>query len=350
MRLASGAGDSRMDVAESLGFVPIFFEGLDRGEAGTGQGRKGEGLACRRSPFRSALKGTRCLGCALAPPRCLVRDPSGKEGALTDEPRFAFFKYYGCAPDAYLVHPRAAIEAAADCRQPKTRSSTSQMQPNQRRNRRSMAGLSAALVLSSILAFIPRASSGADSPRTVVELNSQKVLAILNSGDSDDEKIKHLEQLAYTAIDFDTVCRLVLAKYWKQFTPEQRQQFVDEFKRALTVSYGRRIGQFGQEKVVILGERQEPLGDVTVQSHIVGGKAGDIKVDYRLRQKDGTWYVIDVIVEGVSIVSSYRTQFQEIIGQGGPDRLLAELHQKNTSGEGLAPVETTAKDGGTSAR
>ena len=213
-----------------------------------------------------------------------------------------------------------------------------------------MAGLSAALVLSSILAFIPRASSGADSPRTVVELNSQKVLAILNSGDSDDEKIKHLEQLAYTAIDFDTVCRLVLAKYWKQFTPEQRQQFVDEFKRALTVSYGRRIGQFGQEKVVILGERQEPLGDVTVQSHIVGGKAGDIKVDYRLRQKDGTWYVIDVIVEGVSIVSSYRTQFQEIIGQGGPDRLLAELHQKNASGEGLAPVETTAKDGGTSAR
>ena len=168
------------------------------------------------------------------------------------------------------------------------------------------------------LALAPAASRAADSPRTVVELNSQKVLAILNSGDTDDEKIKRLEQLAYGAIDFDTVSRLVLAKYWKQFTPEQRQQFEEEFKRALTVSYGRRIGQFGQEKVVILGERQEPLGDVTVQSHIVGGKAGDIKVDYRLRQKDGTWYVIDVIVEGVSIVSSYRTQFQEIIGQGGP--------------------------------
>jgi len=235
---------------------------------------------------------------------------------------------------------RAVIEDAI----PTQRRSISRMQQNQRIPRTAVAVLAAALLLPNLL-LTPRAAQAADSPRQVVELNSQKVLAILNSGESDDDKIKHLEELAYGAIDFDTVSRLVLAKYWKQFTPEQRQQFEEEFKRALTVSYGRRIGQFGQEKVVIVGERQEPLGDVTVQSHIVGGKAGDIKVDYRLRQKDATWYVIDVIVEGVSIVSSYRTQFQEIIGQGGPDRLLAALHQKNVSGEGLAPVETTAKDG-----
>jgi len=224
------------------------------------------------------------------------------------------------------------------------------MPPNQRIPRTAAAVLAAALVLPTLLGLTPSVARAADAPRQVVELNSQKVLAILNSGGSDDDKIKQLEQLAYSVIDFDTVSRLVLAKYWKQFSPEQRQQFEDEFKRALTVSYGRRIGQFGQEKVVIVGERQEPLGDVTVQSRIVGGKAGDIKVDYRLRQKDGTWYVIDVIVEGVSIVSSYRTQFQEIIGQGGPDRLLAELHQKNASGEGLAPIETTAKDGSTPAQ
>ena len=225
------------------------------------------------------------------------------------------------------------------------------MQPKKRTSPRGVAVLSAALVLSGVMALTPRASRAGDSPRAVIEVNSQKVLSILNSGESDDDKIKRLEQLAYGTIDFDTVSRLVLAKYWKQFTPEQRQQFEEEFKRALTVSYGKRIGQFGQEKVVILGERQEPLGDVTVQSHIVGGKVktGDIKVDYRLRQKDGTWYVIDVIVEGVSLVSSYRTQFQEIIGQGGPERLLAELRQKNASGEGLAPVETTTAKDGTSA-
>ena len=223
------------------------------------------------------------------------------------------------------------------------------MQPNKRWSRRSVEAFWATLVLSGVMALTPGVSRAAASPREVVELTSQRVLGVLNSGESDDEKIKRLEQIAYSTIDFDTVSRLVLAKYWRQFTPEQRQQFEEEFKQALTVSYGKRIGQFGQEKVVIVGDRQEPLGDVTVQSHIIGGKvkSGDVKVDYRLRQKDGTWYVIDVIVEGVSIVSSYRTQFQEIIGQGGPERLLAELRQKNASGEGLAPVETTAKDGGT---
>jgi phospholipid transport system substrate-binding protein len=210
------------------------------------------------------------------------------------------------------------------------------MQPRIRSNWTPTAALGAALALAIAMAFAPKASRAADTPRTVVQVKAQKVVEILNSAASDDEKIKRLEQVANATIDFDTVSRLVLAKKWREFNLEQRQQFQDEFKRAFTVSYGRRIGQFGQEKVVIVGERQEPLGDVTVQSHILGGKAGDMKVDYRLRQKDGTWYMIDVIVEGVSIVSSYRTQFQEIIGQGGPEQLLAQLRRKNASGEGLA--------------
>jgi phospholipid transport system substrate-binding protein len=213
------------------------------------------------------------------------------------------------------------------------------MQPKKRRSWMGIAVLGIAFAIAIALALAPGASHAADTPRTVVEVTAHKTLEILNSGASEGEKIKRLERVAYATIDFETVSRLVLAKYWKQFTPEQRQQFQDEFKRALTLSYGRRIGQFGREKVVILGERQEPLGDVTVQSQIVG-KVGDVKADYRLRQKDATWYVIDVTVEGVSIVSSYRTQFQEIIGQGGPKQLLAQLRAKNASGEGLAVPET----------
>jgi phospholipid transport system substrate-binding protein len=190
------------------------------------------------------------------------------------------------------------------------------------------------------MALPSRVSRAAETPRTVVEATAQQTLEILNSAADDAEKIKRLQRVAYETIDFETVSRLVLAKYWKQFTPEQRQQFQDEFKRALTLSYGRRIGQFGHEKVIILGERQEPLGDVTVQSRIVG-RTGEVKADYRLRQKGATWYVIDFVVEGVSIVSSYRTQFQEIISQGGPQQLLAQLRAKNASGEGLAIPDAT---------
>jgi phospholipid transport system substrate-binding protein len=224
------------------------------------------------------------------------------------------------------------------------------MQPRTRGSWTPTAALCAAMALAIAVALAARASGAAETPRTVVQVRAQKVVEILNSAASDEEKVKRLEEVAKATIDFDTVSRLVLAKNWREFNPEQRQQFQDEFKRAFTVSYGRRVGQFGQERVVILRERQEPLGDVTVQSHIVGGRAGDMKVDYRLRQKDGTWYMIDVIVEGVSIVSSYRTQFQEIIGQGGPEELLAQLRQKNASGEGLAGAESAAKDRASTAR
>ena len=61
----------------------------------------------------------------------------------------------------------------------------------------------------------------------------------------------------------------------------------------------------------------------------------DISVDYRLRQTDGTWKIIDVIIEGVSLVSNYRSQFQEIMTNGGIDRLLGLLREKNARGEPL---------------
>ncbi len=242
---------------------------------------------------------------------------------------------------ATLIDLRGFPALAASAEAGKDERGATPIQRAKRRHRITAFGV--ALALLAAAAFGPPESQAADSPQTVVEVNARKVLAILNSGAPQNEKIERLQQVAYGSIDFDTVSRLVLAKYWKQFTVEQRQAFQDAFKQALTLSYSRRIGQSGREKVVVLGENPEPGGDVTVHTKIAGGKTDDLKVNYRLRQKEGAWYVIDVIVEGVSIVSSYRTQFQEIISQGGPDRLLAELREKKARGEGLAPAETTKK-------
>jgi phospholipid transport system substrate-binding protein len=85
------------------------------------------------------------------------------------------------------------------------------------------------------------------------------------------------------------------------------------------------------------GERQEQRDDVTVQTKILrGGGSDDVLVDYRLRKTaDGQWKIIDVIVEGVSLVSNFRSQFQDIVANGGPDRLLSLLKEKNASGESL---------------
>ncbi len=190
---------------------------------------------------------------------------------------------------------------------------------------------------------VPPAHANGATPTSFVQENSEKVLAVLNSSSDEDAKIRELQHLADQSIDFDTVSRLVLAKYWKQCTPDQQAQFTQEFKKALTLTYARRIGQYGREQIQILGQRPEQLGDMTVQSKVVGGKVGELRLDYRLRQKDGVWYVIDISIEGVSLVSSYRSQFQEVIGQGGIEKLLAQLREKNQNGQGLQPIEAADK-------
>ena len=82
----------------------------------------------------------------------------------------------------------------------------------------------------------------------------------------------------------------------------------------------------------IVGEREEPRGDVVIQTKIVGGEFEGTLVDYRLRKQKGEWRVIDVVIEGISMVSNYRDQFKSIVSAGGPELLLEKLKEKNAAG------------------
>lgn len=194
----------------------------------------------------------------------------------------------------------------------------------------------AALLLATLLGATPPAA--AQSPSQVVDALASQVIAILKNGGLDSQqKRSEIEQIAYGAIDFPTLCKLVLARNWPKFSPPQRDQFEQEFKQHLSMTYGRNVDNYKNEKVQILGERPEARDDVTVQTKILrGGGTEDVVVDYRLRQASGQWKIIDVIVEGVSLVANFRSQFQDIVANGGPDRLLALLKEKNAAGESLA--------------
>jgi len=195
----------------------------------------------------------------------------------------------------------------------------------------------AALFLTLALGLGGRAGAADQSPSQVVDGLANRVIPILQDKSlSSDQKREHIEQIAYEAMDFDTLSKLVLARNWSKFSPAQQQEFVAEFKRHLSVTYGRNVDNYKNEKVKILGERQEGRGDVTVQTKILrGGGSDDVVADYRLRQRDGQWKVIDVIVEGVSLVSNFRSQFQDIVARGGPDHLLVLIKEKNANGESL---------------
>jgi len=205
-----------------------------------------------------------------------------------------------------------------------------------RRAMTSREGLVSALA-SVCLLVLGATTVRADQPSQVVDALASQVIAVLKDGQlSSDQKRDRIQQIAYTAIDFPTLSKLVLARNYSKFSPPQLAQFEDEFKQHLSMTYGRNVDSYRNEKVDILGERPETRGDVTVQTKILrGGGSQDIAVDYRLRQPDGQWKIIDVIIEGVSLVSNFRSQFQDIVAQGGPDKLLALLKEKNAAGEPL---------------
>jgi phospholipid transport system substrate-binding protein len=173
------------------------------------------------------------------------------------------------------------------------------------------------------------AAPAEEGPRQVVETTVAQVLKVLANGEPSAARRSELETIVYARFDFSTMSRLVLARNWKRFSKAQQEEFISEYKVYLANNYGERIDRYNQEKVEITGERTEPRGDVTVQTRIVGGEFDGALVDYRLRDRDGRWLVIDVIVEGVSLVANFRDQFKEVMNDGGPQALLDALKRKN---------------------
>ncbi len=192
-----------------------------------------------------------------------------------------------------------------------------------------------ALALAGVAAFAIAASAPAPGPREVVAKTVDDVLAVLKDASLTPEARRDaIVEIAYERFDFPTMSKLVLAKYWKRFDPAQREAFQKEFKDFLAHRYGDRIDRYEQEKVEIVGERSAKGGDAIVQTRIHRPRAESVLVDYRLRSSGGDWRVIDVKIEGISLVSNYRDQFHEVLSQGGPAKLLAQLRERNAAGGG----------------
>jgi len=204
--------------------------------------------------------------------------------------------------------------------------------------RNSLSG-TAVMVASVVLlatAVTPILAHADDTPAGVVERTTSRVIAILADKDSSvDAKRHRVQDVVYESVDFETLSRLVLARNWSRFSAAQQTEFMSQFREHLSMTYGRNVENYKNEKVTITGARAEGQGDWTVKTKILRGGPGDVMVDYRLRQRDGSWRIIDVIIEGVSLVSNFRSQFQDVVASGGPDHLIALLREKNAKGEPL---------------
>jgi len=169
-----------------------------------------------------------------------------------------------------------------------------------------------------------------EAPRAVVAQTVRQVLGVLGEPDLDDaQRRSRIETLAFTDFDFKTMGKLVLARNWKKLDKRQRVVFVDEFKQYLSRNYGSRLERYEEADVEVLGARVEPRNDVTVLTRVVGSQYDGISMNYRLRERKGEWKIIDIVVEGVSMLANFRGQFSEVISREGVDGLLNAIRERN---------------------
>lgn len=207
--------------------------------------------------------------------------------------------------------------------------------------RGTLAVVVAALALTSFSQRAPAA--GEATPRDVVARSLNQVLEVVHDTSLPRaERRRRLEAIARARFDTNATSRLVLARSWKRFSPPQREEFRREFEEYLLRTYGDRIDRYTEGSMEVETDRQEPRGDVTVRTRVVGGPFDGAIVDYRLRQREEDWRIIDVIVEGISLVANYRDQFKQVLARGGPEHLLEALREKNDD----VNAETEATEAG----
>ncbi len=140
-----------------------------------------------------------------------------------------------------------------------------------------------------------------------------------NSSMSQAAKKQKFEQLLRESFDMDTIGRFALGRYWKTATDSQKKEYMTLFRRMIIEVYAGRFSDYKGQKFETRGARPEGEKDTLVTSFIIPGDGPEIQVDWRVRHKDGRYRIVDVIVEGVSMSVTQRSDFAAVIQRGGGD-------------------------------
>ena len=183
-----------------------------------------------------------------------------------------------------------------------------------------------------ILCLIYQVSAFAGIPLETVKGHVNKVLDVLRDPSLKGESARKVKKDKVRAIseemfDFTELSKRTLAANWSKFSPEQQKEFIGLYTALLEDAYVNKIMAYTDEKIVFGKEVALTEKTVEVQSAIVRNN-GDIPIDYRVIMKDGSWRVYDVVIEGVSIINNFRSQFREILLNKPPESLLATLRKK----------------------
>jgi phospholipid transport system substrate-binding protein len=203
---------------------------------------------------------------------------------------------------------------------------------NERLDRRQVIkGSQLALLMLLVGSRPASAAIDADAAQAMIQDVGTQVLAVLRNPDlSSNEKFGRLVDLLDGPIDLNLVARLILGRHWRTASGPQQQEYLTLFRAFALDNLASRLHVYDGQDFEIVSAKAVNDSDALVSTRVVGGSHAPLKVDWRIRERDdGGLVAIDVIVEGVSMIVTQRSEFSSVIERQGMDGLLAELRQRS---------------------
>jgi phospholipid transport system substrate-binding protein len=193
----------------------------------------------------------------------------------------------------------------------------------------------ASVLLALLLVGTARLTAAADDPSDVVRHTAERVLHELRTNRSryqdDQELFRLVREVVFPHLDRERTAQWVLGANWRTATPEQRERFIEEFSNLLLRTYGTALRQYNSETLNFLPAQLTGTDRATVRTEIIRPDGPRVRVDYLLTNRSGEWKVYDVIIENVSLVVTYRSEYAAIIKRDGIEGLLKQLAERNRS-------------------
>lgn len=190
-------------------------------------------------------------------------------------------------------------------------------------------------VLTCLLAMSGARANDVVAPDVMVRNVTDEVLTIvrqdkdIQNGDS-TKTVQLVETKVLPHFDFERMTALAMGKDWRRASPAQKSTLIEEFRTLLVRTYSKALTEYRNRSMAIKLLRMQPDGSdarVRAKVHQPGGKS--IVIDYDLETSDHAWKVYDISVDGISLVTNYRSSFGQMVSANGVDGLIKSLHDKN---------------------
>ncbi|SDH39382.1 MlaC/ttg2D family ABC transporter substrate-binding protein [Roseospirillum parvum] len=187
-----------------------------------------------------------------------------------------------------------------------------------------------ALAVCLLLAVAAPARAAEQSPEAFVDEVAREAIENVFTADIPRaEKVERFRTMFTRYFDVATIGRFVVGSHWRVASPEQKKAFIEAFREMNVLTWARRFDEYGGQTLDVVDSQPDDNGGALVSAEIVQPSGPPVIVTWRLRSRDDGWQVIDLVVEGVSMAITYRSEYASVIRQsGGIDGLIEMLDGK----------------------